>query len=98
MQLYTGWSENHATPTLQSMLSDEFKVELIAFGKAVRKVRLKAELSQEKLAAIAGLHRNYMGRVERGEENISLIRVLCICRALNITLKQLAKEMEKHQA
>jgi len=77
---------------------DEFQVERVAFGKAVRKFRLRAELSQEKLAALAGLSHNYMGTVERGEENISLISICRICRALNVTLRQLVKEMEKHQA
>ena len=79
------------------MKSEEFKVERVAFGKAVRKFRLREKLSQEKLAALAGLHRNYMGTLERGEENVSLKSICRICRALNITLRQLVKEMEKHQ-
>ena len=79
------------------MKSDESKVDQVAFGKAVRKYRLEARLSQEKLAALAGLHRNYMGTVERGQENISLVGIFRICQALNITMRQLANEMEKHQ-
>ncbi|MCL2647454.1 MAG: helix-turn-helix domain-containing protein [Phycisphaerales bacterium] len=80
------------------MKSDEFKVEQVAFGKAVRKFRLRAKLSQEKLAALAGLHRNYMGTAERGQQNVSLASICRICRALNVSLKQLATEMEKQQA
>jgi len=78
--------------------SDEFKVERVAFGKAMRKFRLKAELTQEQLAVHAGLTCSYIGAVERGRENISLVGIFRICRALNVTLDQLAKEMKKHLA
>jgi len=36
--------------------------------------------------------------VERGQQNISLVGIFRICRTLNVTLDQLAKEMKKHQA
>lgn len=42
------------------------------FGKAVRKERLKLELSQERLAEKAGVHRTYIGMIERGEKNITI--------------------------
>jgi len=83
---------------LRGVKSDEFKVERVAFGKAIRKFRLKAELTQEQLAVRAGLTSSYMGTVERGQQNVSLVSVFHICRALNVTLKQLATEMEKQQA
>ena len=80
------------------MKSDEFKVERVAFGKAIRKFRLGENLTQEKLAVLAKFSSNYIGTVERGQENISLIRIFRVCRVLNVTLEQLAKEMKKHQA
>jgi transcriptional regulator with XRE-family HTH domain len=48
----------------------------ILFGKNVRKFRLSQGLSQDALAEKAGLHRTYIGAVERGERNITLINCL----------------------
>lgn len=65
---------------------------LIYFGKRVRKERLKQKLSQEKLAEIAGLHRTYIGMIERGEKNITLTNIEKIAKALNITITDLFQE------
>jgi transcriptional regulator with XRE-family HTH domain len=45
---------------------------LIKFGKKVREERNKLDLSQEKLASRAGVHRTYIGMIERAEKNITL--------------------------
>lgn len=50
----------------------------------MRKLRVRATLSQERLAEEAGLHRTYVGSVERGERNISLQNILRIARALGV--------------
>jgi transcriptional regulator with XRE-family HTH domain len=52
-------------------------------------------LSQEKLAALAGIHRNYAGAVERGEKNIALLNMTRLAKALRISLADLIQEMEK---
>lgn len=65
---------------------------LVKFGKKVREKRLEGSLSQEKLAARAGVHRTYIGMIERGEKNITLSNVEKIAKALNISMKELMDE------
>lgn len=55
-----------------------------AFGKRVRDIRLQRKLSQEKLAELADLHRNYVGVLERGGQNPSLLIILKLARALDV--------------
>ncbi len=55
-----------------------------AFGARVRLLRLKAGLSQEKLADICGLDRTYVGGIERGERNPSLKIILGVATALRV--------------
>ena len=53
-------------------------------GSNIRRFRIKARLSQEELADSAGLHRTYLGGVERGERNISVLNLDKIAAALKI--------------
>lgn len=62
---------------------------LIEFGLRVREERLKRGLSQEKLAEIANLHRTYIGMIERGEKNITLVNIEKIANALELPLRRL---------
>lgn len=59
------------------------------FGCKVREKRKEVSLSQEELADLAGVHRTYIGMVERGEKNISLLNIHKIARALNVEVKEL---------
>lgn len=56
------------------------------FASNVRKERQKLGISQEKLAELSGLHRTYIGAVERCEKNITLISAQKIANALKICL------------
>lgn len=62
---------------------------LAAFGKEVRRRRIALGLSQEQLAELAGLHRNFIGLIERGERNPTLLTLVGMSRALQITPAEL---------
>lgn len=56
----------------------------ILLGQKIRKARLEKNLSQEKLALICGLDRSYMGRIERGEVNITVLKLYEIAKILKV--------------
>lgn len=62
---------------------------VLRFGARVRALREERGLSQERLAEVAGLHRTYVGGVERGERNVSLVNIGRLARALDVTLGDL---------
>jgi transcriptional regulator with XRE-family HTH domain len=62
----------------------EEKNFLEQIGNKIRELRIKADLSQEKLAFACNLDRTYIGSVERGERNISALNLRKIAKALKI--------------
>lgn len=71
------------------MTKNNDTVYLRKFGSVVRKIRLSKELSQEALGSKAGLHRTYIGSIERGEQNISLINIKKLSKALGIRMSDI---------
>ena len=65
------------------------KSTLVKFGEKVRAERLKQNLSQEELAYKAGVHRTYIGMIERAEKNITLGNIEKIARALKININEM---------
>jgi transcriptional regulator with XRE-family HTH domain len=63
----------------------------LVLGAKIRQLRQSAGISQEELADLAGLHRTYIGSVERGERNVSLQNIVLIARSLKTTPSALLK-------
>lgn len=72
--------------------------DLHAFGLAVRSLRHRAQLSQEQLADLVGVHRTYVGSVERGERNVSLRNIAAFAAALDCTASELLRIAERMKA
>jgi transcriptional regulator with XRE-family HTH domain len=68
------------------------KTTLEKFGEKVRVERHKLGLSQEELASRAGVHRTYIGMIERAEKNITLENIEKIASALRISLPDIFKD------
>ena len=61
------------------------------FGQRIKSLRMQKKLTQEEFAEICGLHKNYIGMVERGERNPSLINIEIIAEGLETSISKLMK-------
>ncbi len=64
---------------------------LIKFGQRVRDMRTERNLTQQQLANISGLHKNYIGMVERGERNPSLVNIDILAKSFEVGISELMK-------
>lgn len=65
---------------------------LVALGETIRRIRLSKEISQEKLALLAEVDRSYVGRVERGDNNVAVLTLSRLAGALDISISELMQE------
>jgi transcriptional regulator with XRE-family HTH domain len=70
------------------------KDTLFVFGSRVRATRTNLAISQEDLASLTGLHRTYIGAIERGERNLGLINIVKLARALKISPSDLLVDFD----
>jgi len=66
-------------------------IDLLTVGSNIRKQRLKLGMTQENLSFETGLDRSYIGGVERGERNLSLLTLTKIAKCLNCNVPKLTK-------
>jgi transcriptional regulator with XRE-family HTH domain len=67
----------------------------VKIGRTIARLRNDAKLSQEKLAALARVHRTYIGKVERGEQDPNTWHLEKIAKALKLPVSELIREAEK---
>lgn len=58
-------------------------------GKKIRRMRKEQGLSQEALAYESGIDRAYLGKIERGEKNITVLKLFQICDTLEVSIREL---------
>lgn len=75
-------------PNLSSNRQDPV---LTALGAALRRIRLEKSISQEKLALMAEVDRSYVGRVERGDNNVAILTLSRLAHALGVSMAELMK-------
>lgn len=67
---------------------------LTGVGRAVREARIELRISQEELSLRTGVHRNYIGGIERGERNPSVVTIAKLAEALEVPTSELFREAE----
>ena len=89
MDFYASYQNDVEMPNLSRNRQDPV---LVALGDAIRRIRLSKDISQEKLALLAEVDRSYVGRVERGDNNVAILTLSRLAGALGVSISNLLKE------
>jgi transcriptional regulator with XRE-family HTH domain len=85
----------HAAPNHATSVKRPSKDEVLErFGRSLKAHRLQAGLSQEALAAMAGLDRTYVGGAERGERNVAVMNIYRLAVALDVRPSDLLSDLD----
>jgi transcriptional regulator with XRE-family HTH domain len=76
-------------PVVPNLTSRRQDPSLVALGEALRSIRLSKSISQERLALTAEVDRSYVGRVERGDNNVAVVTLVRLAAALDISVATL---------
>lgn len=79
-------------PTMPNLSKNRQDPVLLALGGAIKRIRLEQNISQERLALLAEVDRSYVGRVERGDNNVAILTLARLANALDIPISKLMKE------
>jgi transcriptional regulator with XRE-family HTH domain len=63
-------------------------------GKNIKNKRIQKQLSQEAFADLCGLHRTYIGMIERGEKNLTFVNLVKVSKALDVSICELVQGIE----
>ncbi len=82
------WTQRQPTPNIDGMQGPDYRKLL---GNRIRKLRHQRGWSQEEFAALSGINRSYMGRIERGELNMTLDSLHRVSKGLGTAVSALLK-------
>ena len=89
---YCASYRNHVdVPNLSRRRQDPI---LLALGEAIRRMRIEKGISQEKLALLAEVDRSYVGRVERGDNNVAVLTLARLVKAVDVSIADLMREAQ----
>lgn len=77
---------------MPNLSPQRYDPSLVALGASIRRVRLKKGISQETLALVANVDRSYLGRVERGDNNVAMLTLVKIANGLDISIASLMED------
>jgi len=77
---------------MNAHLENQKKLKFL--GKRIKEIRISKGMSQEYLADITGIHRTYVGMLERGEKNATIFSLEKISKSLEVPLSELLKDFE----